>query len=97
MLLFFFTTYFRLPDVADGGLISANGLTRKLAQFQCAMEACNKLDLAGILRNVSMWNKRATYAENDYFDSDEDTFFDRTGQLEAQRAKRRKWCEVITT
>lgn len=84
-----------MPDIADGGLIAANGISRKLAQFQCALEACNKLDLAGLLRNVSLWNKRAKYVENDYYDSDEDIFYDRTGQLEEQRIKRRKRCEVF--
>lgn len=33
--------------------------------------------------------KAKNLAENDYYDSDEDTFFDRTGQIEKNREKRR--------
>ncbi|VDM40481.1 unnamed protein product [Toxocara canis] len=34
--------------------------------------------------------KAKTLAENDFYDSDEDTFFDRTGQIEKSRESRRK-------
>uniref|UniRef100_A0A915DB07 FHA domain-containing protein n=1 Tax=Ditylenchus dipsaci TaxID=166011 RepID=A0A915DB07_9BILA len=63
------------------------------AGFQCSLVACERLEANGLLRTFSIWNKRKTYAENDYYDSDEDTFFDRTGQIEEQRRKRKMRCE----
>uniref|UniRef100_A0A915DHG1 FHA domain-containing protein n=1 Tax=Ditylenchus dipsaci TaxID=166011 RepID=A0A915DHG1_9BILA len=76
-----------------GNLISASAFTRQLAQFQCSLVACERLEANGLLRTFSILNKRKTYAENDYYDSDEDTFFDRTGQIEEQRRKRKMRCE----
>lgn len=89
---------FRLSDEVnlDGGsLISATAPNRKLAQFQCALTACERLEEKNLLRVFSIWNKRKTYVDNDYYDSDEDIFFDRTGQIEEQRKKRKLRCEVI--
>lgn len=69
-------------------MVSAVGLTKRDAQIQCALMACERLEAAGLLRDVLTRSKRKTYAENDYYDSDEDTFLDRTGQIEEQRKKR---------
>ena len=50
------------------------------------------LDLSGILRDTqyvsSRKRKSAIRAENDYYSSDEDSFLDRTGELETKRDKR---------
>jgi hypothetical protein len=58
------------------------------------VESSNPRFISGLLRTFSIWNKRKTYADNDYYDSDEDTFFDRTGQIEEQRRKRKMRLEV---
>ncbi|KAI1715672.1 FHA domain-containing protein [Ditylenchus destructor] len=76
-------------SAAGGNLVSASAFTRKLAQFQCSLVACERLDAHGLLRTFSIWNKKKTYVDNDYYDSDEDTFYDRTGQIEEQRRKRK--------
>ena len=65
---------------------------KKEAVVSCALEACRILDRRGVLRaskhesrqkkNVKKWE------ENDYYDSDEDEFLDRTGALQAKRQKR---------
>jgi hypothetical protein len=46
------------------------------------------------LQISTLWNKRKKFAENDFYEEDEDLFYDRTGQLEEQREKRKRWCEV---
>lgn len=81
-------------SAAGGNLVSASAFTRKLAQFQCSLVACERLDAHGLLRTFSIWNKKKTYVDNDYYDSDEDTFYDRTGQIEEQRRKRKTRIEV---
>lgn len=58
--------------------------------------ACERLDAHDLLRDYIVRNARKTYAENDYYDSDEDTFYDRTGQVEEQRRKRRLRYEVCS-
>ena len=65
---------------------------KKEAVVSCALEACRILDRRGLLRaskhesrqkkNVKKWE------ENDFYDSDEDEFLDRTGSLQAKRQKR---------
>ena len=65
---------------------------KKEAVVSCALEACRILDRRGLLRtskhesrqkkNVKKWE------DNDYYDSDEDEFLDRTGSLQAKRQKR---------
>lgn len=62
--------------------------------MHCAISACERLDEAALLRVSSIWNKAKTYEDNDYYDSDEDLYFDRTGQIEIQRERRKKRLEV---
>lgn len=64
---------------------------KKEAVIQCALEACKILDRHGVLRqssHESRKRKAKNWEENDYYDSDEDTFLDRTGTIERKREKR---------
>ena len=61
------------------------------AKTFCALEACKALDRHGMFdENVKARKKRNKLEENDFYDSDEDSFFDRTGDLDAKREKRKK-------
>ncbi|KRY85250.1 MAGUK p55 subfamily member 5 [Trichinella pseudospiralis] len=65
--------------------------TKKDAIFQCALEACRLLDAHGVLRKSSQigrGRKKKDWKSNDYYDSDEDEFLDRTGDIERKRAFR---------
>lgn len=88
----------RLPEdsslTGTATTISATAIGKKEANLACALLACERLDAHDLLRDYVVKNARKTYAENDYYDSDEDTFFDRTGQIEEQRRKRRLRYEV---
>lgn len=77
-------------SLTGGTMVSATAPVKKLAQLQCALLACERLDEACLLRISSLWNKRVTYAENDFYEDDEDTFYDRTGQIEEQIRKRKQ-------
>lgn len=74
---------------------------RKEIIQQCIIEACRILDEHGVLREgtaASSINtqrvqqiKRQRLEENDFYEEDEDTFYDRTGDLEKKRLKRMEW------
>ncbi|CAL4171507.1 unnamed protein product, partial [Meganyctiphanes norvegica] len=71
---------------------------KKDAVIQCALEACRILDRKGVLRQAkheSREKKKKDWAENDYYDSDEDEFLDRTGDIEKKRIKRMKETSVV--
>ncbi|MCP9258357.1 FHA domain protein [Dirofilaria immitis] len=64
---------------------------QKEAQFLCAFNACRTLDMHGLLFRSHETKRRAkNLVDNDFYDSDEDTYFDRTGQIETNREKRRQ-------
>uniref|UniRef100_A0A183C259 FHA domain-containing protein n=1 Tax=Globodera pallida TaxID=36090 RepID=A0A183C259_GLOPA len=73
-----------------GSVVTVLAPSKRLAQLQCALVACERLDNACLLRISSLWCLGTQYTENDFYDSDEDIFLDRTGQIEEQREKRRR-------
>ncbi|CAI8030801.1 Kanadaptin [Geodia barretti] len=84
-----------LPIESGGGQVVVEENVRgrkKEAVFQCALKACRILDSNDMLRAASQRRQRVTknWEENDYYDSDEDSFLDRTGELEEKRRQRMK-------
>lgn len=81
---------------ARGGCMVAEALVKgkkKEAVAQCALEACRLLDRLGLLRQAnheSRKRKAKNWEEEDFYDSDEDTFLDRTGAVEKKRQQRMK-------
>ncbi|XP_017764458.1 PREDICTED: kanadaptin isoform X2 [Eufriesea mexicana] len=64
---------------------------KKEAVVQCALEACKILDKYGLLRQANheaRKRKTRNWEAEDYYDSDEDNFLDRTGSVEMKRAQR---------
>ncbi|CAH0771971.1 unnamed protein product [Bemisia tabaci] len=77
------------PHVAEANVKGK----KKEAVVQCALEACRILDRLGLLRqssHESKQRKQKDWEADDYYDSDEDSFFDRTGELETKRQQRMK-------
>lgn len=74
-------------------VVESSARSKKEAQVQCALEACRQIDKLGLFRQSKQESKRhqkRNWEENDYYDSDEDSFFDRTGDLDMKRQKRMK-------
>ncbi|KAM6969653.1 kanadaptin [Tautogolabrus adspersus] len=65
---------------------------KKDAAIQCCLEACRMLEARGLLRQeaVSRKRKKKNWEDEDYYDSDDDTFLDRTGTVEKKRQERMK-------
>ncbi|XP_030413160.1 kanadaptin isoform X1 [Gopherus evgoodei] len=86
----------KLPvDDASGKQLVAEAIhsgKKKEAMIQCALEACRILDARGVLRQeaVSRKRKAKNWEEEDFYDSDDDTFLDRTGVVEKKRLNRMK-------
>ncbi|NXD19330.1 NADAP protein, partial [Spelaeornis formosus] len=84
----------KLPvDDASGKQLVAEVLhsgKKKEAMVQCALEACRLLDARGVLRQEAVSRKRKSknWEDEDFYDSDDDTFLDRTGAVEKKRLNR---------
>ncbi|XP_069570765.1 kanadaptin [Brachyistius frenatus] len=65
---------------------------KKDAAVQCCLDACRMLEARGLLRQeaVSRKRKKKNWEDEDYYDSDDDTFLDRTGTVEKKRQERMK-------
>ncbi|XP_077138183.1 kanadaptin isoform X2 [Ranitomeya variabilis] len=65
---------------------------KKDAMRLCALEACRMLDMRGLLRQEAVSRKRKVkeWEAEDFYDSDDDTFLDRTGVVEKKRLNRMK-------
>merc|ERR1712178_407183 len=70
----------------------AEGSPQSEAVREASLNACRMLDKAGVLRSDASTKKLVTrdWKENDYYDSDEDEFLDRTDQLQRKREKRKQ-------
>ncbi|KAM4867197.1 kanadaptin isoform 2-T2 [Thomomys bottae] len=86
----------RLPvDDSTGKQLVAEAIhtgKKKEAMIQCSVEACRILDTLGLLRQEAVSRKRKTknWEDEDFYDSDDDTFLDRTGLVEKKRLNRMK-------
>ncbi|XP_060067559.1 kanadaptin-like [Ylistrum balloti] len=81
-------------DTAAGEPMVAEAVVsgkKKDAVVQCALEACRMLDRQGLLRaskHESRKKKKKNWADDDYYDSDDDIYLDRTGDIEKKRKQR---------
>ncbi|XP_012265159.2 kanadaptin [Athalia rosae] len=90
-----FLCWVDLPiDNITGKSIRAEALVKgkkKESVIQCALEACRILDRHGVLRQAhheARKRKAKNWEEEDFYDSDEDNFLDRTGSIEKKRLQR---------
>ncbi|XP_075060511.1 kanadaptin isoform X2 [Mixophyes fleayi] len=65
---------------------------KKDAARLCSLEACRMLEMRGLLRQEAVARKRKAkrWEDEDFYDSDDDTFLDRTGIVEKKRLNRMK-------
>ena len=70
---------------------------KKEAVVQAALEACRVLDRLGLLKQsqqTRMERKVKKWEDDDFYDSDEDEFLDRTGDIEQKRKRRMRMAGV---
>lgn len=83
-------------DTASGEPLRAEASLKgkkKEAVVACALEACRILDRYGVLRQAhheGRQRKAKNWEQDDFYDSDEDTYLDQTGTIEKKRIQRRQ-------
>ncbi|XP_075451512.1 kanadaptin isoform X4 [Ascaphus truei] len=86
----------KLPaDDSSGNQLVAEAIhsgKKRDTMVQCALEACRMLDSRGLLRQEAVSRKKRAkkWEDEDFYDSDDDTFLDRTGLVEKKRINRMK-------
>ncbi|RHZ68913.1 hypothetical protein Glove_292g39 [Diversispora epigaea] len=90
-----FTARIQLPDVEDAyGPVYGigSGPKKRDAERQAAIDACEKLDMLGILRGaqdeILARKKRLKHLLGNNEDEDNDSFYDRTGQADRVKLKK---------
>uniref|UniRef100_A0A7E4VY52 FHA domain-containing protein n=1 Tax=Panagrellus redivivus TaxID=6233 RepID=A0A7E4VY52_PANRE len=75
----------------DDPIVRGEGVGRDEAKKNAAFLACQIIDSnsTNAYSGSDFRTKRQEYEENDFYGSDEDEFYDRTGQLEERRKKRK--------
>eukprot|EP00116_Pleurobrachia_bachei_P003515 sb/3463777/ len=80
-------------DTTEPVYAEGSSSKKKDAVLACAMNGCHLLDAYNVLRtsrkgNEDIETRGQKLAKNDFYDSDEDTFTDRTGEIEMKRKRR---------
>lgn len=77
-------------DVSGGNGGSFTGIGQDVlsAQRNCALQVCRHLNEIDRLSYDVHKKTRKNMEDNEFYEEDEDTFYDRTGQVETQRLKR---------
>jgi len=88
----------RLPiETGDGDEVvaEASSSNKKEAVLACATDACRLIQAYDMMQNKCKEDQRVKKQReleaNDFYDSDDDNFLDRTGSVEKKRQKRKKW------
>lgn len=86
----------RIPiETSEGSEVVAegSGTTKKDAVLACATEACRLIQAYDMLQNQCREDQRLKRQReleaNDFYDSDEDSYLDRTGSIEKKRLQRK--------
>jgi len=92
----------QLPiDTGYGQYALGSGSKKKDAERECVVDACRKLDAAGILRSdpseIAAKRREKMKALLGDDDDDEDIFYDRTGAVEKKKNKSKKVAPVVET
>jgi hypothetical protein len=74
--------------MGNGGSFNGQGSEAVSAQKACAFEVCCHLNELGLLGSETQRSARKNIEDNEFYEEDDDIFYDRTGQIEAQRLKR---------